>query len=137
MICVICTTCVGQKLKEALDMQLFQRAAEDQFAWIREAQKHLDSDNIGKDLLSVRFLLKKHEVCAHPLTLVHHYVQHMHSITRVFWCVIHLILQQLETDLSYHEEQVRALSATADKLVHAGHFEAPAIRATCKELNDK
>ena len=59
------TTRVGQKLKEALDMQLFQRAADDQFAWIREAQKHLDSDNIGKDLLSVRFLLKKHEVYMH------------------------------------------------------------------------
>ena len=53
---------LGQKLKEALDMQLFQQAADDQFAWIREAKKHLDSDNIGKDLLSVRFLLKKHEV---------------------------------------------------------------------------
>ena len=46
-------------------------------------------------------------------------------------------MQQLEADLSYHEEQVRALSAMADKLVHAGHFEAHAIRATCKELNDR
>lgn len=54
--------CLGQKLKEALDMQLFQRAADDQFSWIRESEKHLDSEDIGKDLLSVRFLLKKHEV---------------------------------------------------------------------------
>ena len=72
----MCTICertvnvhVGQKLKEALDMQLFQRAADDQFAWIGEAKKHLDSDNIGKDLLSVRFLLKKHEVCIHVYQL--------------------------------------------------------------------
>ena len=52
----------GLKLKQALDLQLYQRACDEQLAWMSEAEKQLESEEIGKDLQSVRFLLKKHEV---------------------------------------------------------------------------
>lgn len=56
---------LGLKLKQALDLQLFQRAGDEQFTWISEAEKQLEGEDIGKDLQSVRFLLKKHEVCTY------------------------------------------------------------------------
>lgn len=52
----------GQKLKEALDFQLFKRAADSQFVWMGDAEKQLQSEDIGRDLQGVRYLLKKQEV---------------------------------------------------------------------------
>lgn len=43
-------------------MQLFQRACDEQCTWTAESDKQLESEEAGKDLQSVRFLLKKHEV---------------------------------------------------------------------------
>ena len=52
----------GLKLKQALDLQLFNRAADEELAVVSDANKQLENDDAGKDLQSVRFLLKKHEV---------------------------------------------------------------------------
>ena len=58
---------LGLKLKQALDLQLFQRASDEEFAWCNEAGKQLESEDIGKDLQSVRFLIKKHKVCLYVI----------------------------------------------------------------------
>lgn len=42
---------------------MFQRAVDEEFAWIGEVEKQLGTEDIGKDLQSVRFLIEKHEVC--------------------------------------------------------------------------
>ena len=43
-------------------MQRFLRASEDELVWCREADTLLCNDDIGRDLQSVRFLLKIHQV---------------------------------------------------------------------------
>ena len=43
-------------------MQRFLRASEDELVWCREADTLLANDDIGRDLQSVRFLLKIHQV---------------------------------------------------------------------------
>ena len=55
-------THVGQRLKEAWDLHQFQRAAEDELVWARDADALLSTEDIGHDLQGVRFLLKKHQV---------------------------------------------------------------------------
>jgi hypothetical protein len=49
-------------LKEAWDLHQFQRAAEDELVWARDAEALLSTEDIGRDLQGVRFLLKKHQV---------------------------------------------------------------------------
>ena len=52
----------GLKLKQALDLQLYNRAVDEELTVVSDANKQLENDDAGKDLQSVRFLLKKHEV---------------------------------------------------------------------------
>ena len=52
----------GQKLQEALQYQLFLRAVDDIESWMDDAEIHLNSEDLGKDLTSVANLLKKHSV---------------------------------------------------------------------------
>lgn len=52
----------GQRLKEAWELQQFLRSTEDELVWMREAEALLSSEDIGRDLQAVRFLLKKHQV---------------------------------------------------------------------------
>ncbi len=59
----------GQKLREAWDCQQFLRAVEDVEVWIAEMETQLSSEDIGRDLISVNNLLKRHEVrctCTSP-----------------------------------------------------------------------
>ena len=49
-------------MREAWELQRFLRSSEDELAWIREADTLLSSEDIGRDLQSVRFLLKIHQV---------------------------------------------------------------------------
>lgn len=53
---------LGHRLKEAWDLHQFQRAAEDELVWARDAEALLSTEDIGRDLQGVRFLLKKHQV---------------------------------------------------------------------------
>jgi hypothetical protein len=53
---------LGLRLKEAWDLHQFQRAAEDELVWARDAEALLSTEDIGRDLQGVRFLLKKHQV---------------------------------------------------------------------------
>ena len=53
---------IGHRLKEAWDLHQFQRAAEDELVWARDAEALLSTEDIGRDLQGVRFLLKKHQV---------------------------------------------------------------------------
>ena len=53
---------VGLKLKQALDCQLLQRGVDEELAWCAEVEKQLNSEDIGKDLQSVRFLIEKLKV---------------------------------------------------------------------------
>ena len=57
----------GQRMQEAWELQKFLRSAEDELVWIKEAETLLSNEDIGKDLQSVRFLLKMHQVhyCVH------------------------------------------------------------------------
>ena len=52
----------GLRLKEANELHQFLRSVEDELVWMREADALLSNEDIGKDLQSVRFLLKKHQV---------------------------------------------------------------------------
>ena len=49
-------------MKEAWELQRFLRVAEDELVWCREADTLLSNEEIGRDLQSVRFLLKIHQV---------------------------------------------------------------------------
>ena len=61
----------GRKLKEALDFQLFKRAADSQLVWMGDAYKQLQSEDIGRDLQGVRYLLKKQEVSGSTTAISH------------------------------------------------------------------
>lgn len=52
----------GQRLKEATELQSFLRSTEDELTWTKEVERLLSTEDIGKDLQSVRFLIKKHQV---------------------------------------------------------------------------
>ena len=69
---------VGQKLKQALDFQLFKRAADTQLVWMSDAHKQLQSEDIGKDLQSVRYLIKKQEVSHSHCTTVGYLLYYLH-----------------------------------------------------------
>ena len=60
----------GQKLKEASEQQQFLRAVEDVEQWMTDMEGQMASEDLGKDLISVNILIKKHAVC-HSL--------HMHA----------------------------------------------------------
>lgn len=53
---------VGQRMKEAWELDQFHRAVEDELVWVKEAETLLSNEDIGKDLQGVRFLLKNHQV---------------------------------------------------------------------------
>ena len=52
----------GKKLREAAQQELFNKALEDADAKLKEMEKSVASDDLGKDLRSVKDLLKKHQV---------------------------------------------------------------------------
>ena len=52
----------GQKLKEASEQQQFLRAVEDMEQWILDMEAQMASEDLGKDLISVNILIKKHAV---------------------------------------------------------------------------
>lgn len=52
----------GMKLRQAAQQELFNKALEDANAKLREMEKLVSSDDIGKDLRGVRDLLKNHQV---------------------------------------------------------------------------
>ncbi|XP_065068119.1 spectrin alpha chain, non-erythrocytic 1-like [Rhopilema esculentum] len=52
----------GQRLKEAKEEQQFNRTCEDLELWLSETEGHLASDDLGKDLTSVKNLQKKHSL---------------------------------------------------------------------------
>ena len=52
----------GQKLKEASEQQQFLRAVEDMEQWILDMEAQMTSEDMGKDLISVNILIKKHAV---------------------------------------------------------------------------
>ena len=55
----------GHKLSEANELQLFLRAVEEVAMWMSLAEALLASEDLGKDLQSTKFLLKKHQVHMH------------------------------------------------------------------------
>lgn len=52
----------GQKLKEAWEHQQFLHAVDDIESWIADMESQLASEDLGRDLISVNKLLKKHAV---------------------------------------------------------------------------
>jgi spectrin alpha len=52
----------GQKLKEANEQQQFNNAVQDIDQWCQEVETALASEDFGKDLTSVKNLLKKHQL---------------------------------------------------------------------------
>ena len=55
----------GHKLNEANELQLFLRAVEEVAMWMSLAEALLASEDLGKDLQSTKFLLRKHQVLTH------------------------------------------------------------------------
>lgn len=49
-------------MKEAWELDQFQRGVEEELLWVKEAETLLSNEDIGKDLQGVRFLLKNHQV---------------------------------------------------------------------------
>lgn len=79
---------LGLKLKQALDFQLYQRVCDEQLAWISEVEKQLDSEDIGKDLQSVRFLIKKHEVLLlMPYMVTYIYIRVCSNLSLIYSCI--------------------------------------------------
>ncbi len=52
----------GEKLRQAAQQELFNKALQDAEAKLAEMEKMVASDDIGKDLRGVKNLLKKHQV---------------------------------------------------------------------------
>ena len=52
----------GEKLRQAAQQELFNKALEDAEAKLAEMERLISSQDIGKDLRGVRDLLKKHQV---------------------------------------------------------------------------
>ena len=52
----------GQKLQEAWEQQQFLRAVEDIEDWIGDMESQMASEDLGRDLISVNNLIKKHAV---------------------------------------------------------------------------
>ena len=52
----------GEKLRQAAQQELFNKALEDAQAKLEEMEKLVSSDDVGKDLRGVKDLLKKHQV---------------------------------------------------------------------------
>jgi len=52
----------GQKLKEAWEQQQFLHAVDDIETWISDMEGQMASEDLGRDLISVNKLLKKHAV---------------------------------------------------------------------------
>ena len=52
----------GEKLRQAAQQELFNKALEDANAKLDEMEKMVSSDDVGKDLRGVKDLLKKHQV---------------------------------------------------------------------------
>lgn len=52
----------GQKLKEAWEHQQYLHAVDDIESWIADMESQLASEDLGRDLISVNKLLKKHAV---------------------------------------------------------------------------
>ena len=52
----------GRKLQEAWEQQQFLREVEDIESWIGEMESQMASDDLGRDLISVNNLIKKHAV---------------------------------------------------------------------------
>lgn len=52
----------GVKLRQAAQQQLFNKALEDAESKLDEMEKAVSSDDLGKDLRSVKDLLHKHQV---------------------------------------------------------------------------
>ena len=53
----------GDKLRQAAQQELFNKALQDAEAKMDELEKLLKSDDVGKDLHSVKDLLLKQQVC--------------------------------------------------------------------------
>jgi len=53
----------GQKLQEAWEQQQFLRAVEDIEGWIGDMESQMASEDLGRDLISINNLIKKHAVC--------------------------------------------------------------------------
>ena len=49
-------------MKEASEQQQFLRAVEDMEQWILDMESQMASEDMGKDLMSVNILIKKHAV---------------------------------------------------------------------------
>jgi hypothetical protein len=52
----------GQKLKEAWEHQQYLHAVDDIESWIADMESQLASEDLGRDLISVNKLLKRHAV---------------------------------------------------------------------------
>ena len=64
----------GTRMQEAWEQHQFQRLVEDELVWAKEAETLLGTEDIGKDLQGVRFLLKNHQVKDH---YNHHFTLHI------------------------------------------------------------
>ena len=49
-------------MNQAWEQHQFHRSVEDELVWVKEADTLLSTEDIGKDLQGVRFLLKNHQV---------------------------------------------------------------------------
>ncbi|XP_055956724.1 spectrin beta chain, non-erythrocytic 2 isoform X1 [Patella vulgata] len=93
------------KLQDAYQALLFNRAADDLMSWMDEVENQLMSEDHGKDLSSVNNLLKKH--------------------------------QQLEQDISNHQEKIQDILDAVQVFKEAKHFLKIDLQARSKEVSER
>ena len=95
----------GQRLREAIQRQTFEKNVGDLETWIDEMENTLASKDYGKDVKSVNNLIKKH--------------------------------QQLEVDISSHEERISEIRTQAAEFVEAEHFQKDEIAVRAKAVAER
>ncbi len=73
-------------MQQAWEQHQFHRSVQAELVWAKEAETLLSTEDIGKDLQGVRFLLKNHQVKKMCLrTHIHTYTHtYMHTHTHTY-----------------------------------------------------
>ncbi|CAI8040975.1 Spectrin alpha chain, non-erythrocytic 1 [Geodia barretti] len=86
----------GQKLKEASEQQQFMRAVEDMEQWILDMEGQMSSEDMGKNLLSVNILIKKHALIESEIQANQDQVDTIMAQVRAFREAGHFQIEQIE-----------------------------------------
>eukprot|EP00118_Oscarella_pearsei_P018140 m.184464 g.184464 ORF g.184464 m.184464 type:complete len:3710 (+) comp39319_c1_seq2:34-11163(+) len=105
----------GQKLKEAANQQQFARASGDFAMWLRETEAVLRSDDLGKDLSTVTYLLKKHQLLENDIQLHGRQLLDISDHANVLVAQGHFNAESIRKQLSSLEDRFSGLSGLMEE----------------------